>query len=120
MTKGSPIRILIAEDHPIVRDGLKKLLSLEEDFEVVGEAADGCEVLFASYPAGTVIAGHSHETDNVGVITVGELILMVDGRETRYGAGEWDEVPRGTTHSARFEVATAEIELWFRSDGEEQ
>jgi len=39
------IRILIADDHPIVRDGLKKLLSLEDDFEIVGEAADGCEVL---------------------------------------------------------------------------
>src|SRR6202522_4232411 len=39
------IRILIADDHPIVRDGLKKLLSLEEDFQIVGEAADGCEVL---------------------------------------------------------------------------
>src|SRR5277367_6630135 len=39
------IRILIADDHPIVRDGLKKLLSLEEDFEIVGEASDGCEVL---------------------------------------------------------------------------
>jgi DNA-binding NarL/FixJ family response regulator len=39
------IRILIADDHPIVRDGLKKLLTLEEDFEIVGEAGDGCEVL---------------------------------------------------------------------------
>src|SRR6266436_4373792 len=39
------IRVLIADDHPIVRDGLRKLLSLEEDVEVVGEAADGCEVL---------------------------------------------------------------------------
>src|SRR5271166_3202919 len=39
------IRVLIADDHPIVRDGLKKLLSLEEDFQIVGEAADGCEVL---------------------------------------------------------------------------
>src|SRR6202161_3464035 len=39
------IRILIADDHPIVRDGLRKLLSLEEDFEIVGEASDGCEVL---------------------------------------------------------------------------
>src|ERR1700728_1532393 len=39
------IRILIADDHPIVRDGLKKLLTLEEDFQVVGEASDGCEVL---------------------------------------------------------------------------
>ena len=39
------IRVLIADDHPIVRDGLRKLLTLEEDVEVVGEAADGCEVL---------------------------------------------------------------------------
>ncbi len=39
------IRILIADDHPIVRDGLRKLLSLEDDFEVIGEAADGREVL---------------------------------------------------------------------------
>jgi len=39
------IRILIADDHPIVRDGVKKLLGLEEDFEVVGEAGDGREVL---------------------------------------------------------------------------
>lgn len=39
------IRILIADDHPIVRDGLRKLLSLEEDFKIVGEAADGRQVL---------------------------------------------------------------------------
>src|ERR1051325_192750 len=39
------VRLVIADDHPIVRDGLKKLLQLEEDFEVVGEASDGREVL---------------------------------------------------------------------------
>ena len=39
------VRILIADDHPIVRDGLKKLLLLEDDFAVVGEAGDGREVL---------------------------------------------------------------------------
>src|ERR1700675_3290604 len=39
------IRVLIADAPPIVRDGLKKLLSLEEDVQVVGEACDGCEVL---------------------------------------------------------------------------
>jgi DNA-binding NarL/FixJ family response regulator len=39
------IRIVIADDHPIVRDGLKKLLALEDDVEVVGEAGDGREVL---------------------------------------------------------------------------
>ena len=36
-----PVRVLIADDHPIVREGLRRLLSLEEDVEVVGEAGDG-------------------------------------------------------------------------------
>lgn len=40
-----PIRIIIADDHPIVREGLRRLLSLEEDFEVVGDATDGRELL---------------------------------------------------------------------------
>ena len=39
------IRIAIADDHPIFRDGLRKLLALEEDFQVVAEARDGKEVL---------------------------------------------------------------------------
>jgi two-component system nitrate/nitrite response regulator NarL len=43
--KKATVRIVIADDHPIVRDGLKKLLLLEDDFEIVGEAADGREVL---------------------------------------------------------------------------
>ncbi len=39
------IRIVLADDHPIVRDGLKKMLMLESDLEVVGEANDGREAL---------------------------------------------------------------------------
>ena len=39
------IRIVLADDHPIVRDGLKKMLAMESDFEVVGEASDGREAL---------------------------------------------------------------------------
>ena len=35
------IRIVIADDHAIFRDGLKKLLSLERDLDVIGEAEDG-------------------------------------------------------------------------------
>lgn len=34
------IRILLADDHSIVREGLKKLLAFEQDFQVVGEAAN--------------------------------------------------------------------------------
>ena len=43
--RAGTIRIVIADDHPIFRDGLRKLLSLEDDFDVVGEARDGNEVL---------------------------------------------------------------------------
>ena len=39
------IRVVIADDHPIVRDGLRKLLSIEKDIDVVGEAADGQQLL---------------------------------------------------------------------------
>ena len=39
------IRIVVADDHPIFRDGLCKLLALEDDFEVVGQAQDGLQVL---------------------------------------------------------------------------
>src|SRR4051812_41311026 len=39
------IRIVIADDHTIVRDALKQLLGGERDFEVVGEAPDGHEVM---------------------------------------------------------------------------
>ena len=41
----SKIRIVVADDHPIFRDGLCKLLALEEDFEVVAQAQDGRQVL---------------------------------------------------------------------------
>src|SRR5271170_6506533 len=41
----SKIRIVVADDHPIFRDGLCKLLALEEDFEVIAQAQDGRQVL---------------------------------------------------------------------------
>ena len=40
-----PIRIFLADDHPIVRDGLRRLLETEKDFVVVGQAADGREAV---------------------------------------------------------------------------
>ena len=40
-----PIRIIIADDHAILRDGLRRLLATEEDLVVIGEACDGREAL---------------------------------------------------------------------------
>jgi DNA-binding NarL/FixJ family response regulator len=39
------IRILVADDHPMLREGLVAVLSTQPDFDVVGEAADGSEVV---------------------------------------------------------------------------
>lgn len=39
------IRILIAEDHEVVRQGLRAFLELDPGFEVVGEADDGCQAV---------------------------------------------------------------------------
>ncbi len=40
-----PIRILIADDHQLLREGIRNFLSLEPDFEIVGEAANGEEAI---------------------------------------------------------------------------
>jgi DNA-binding NarL/FixJ family response regulator len=53
----TPIRILLADDHTVVRTGLKLLLERQPDFEVVGEACDGREtmVLAASLKPDVVV-----------------------------------------------------------------
>ncbi len=43
----TPIRILVVDDHPIVRDGLIAILGTQPDFDVVGGASDGREALRA-------------------------------------------------------------------------
>ena len=96
-------------------DIIKSLPDFEGQFEAYRLAAENCDVLFASYPAGTVIEAHTHATENVGVITKGELLLTMDGETKIVGAGEWYHVPAEKEHAAEFRKETAEIEFWFKS-----
>jgi DNA-binding NarL/FixJ family response regulator len=41
------VRVLVVDDHPVVRSGLRALLDGQDDLEVVGEAADGAQALAA-------------------------------------------------------------------------
>jgi NarL family two-component system response regulator LiaR len=45
MAAGSAIRVLIVDDHAVVREGLRTFLELQDGIEVVGEAGDGIEAL---------------------------------------------------------------------------
>ena len=45
MNEAEPIRILITDDHPVVREGMASLIQHEHDMTVVGEAANGDEAL---------------------------------------------------------------------------
>ena len=92
---------------------IRALPEFDGPFDAHRLAADGCEVLFASYPAGTVIEAHTHPTRNVGVITAGELLLTRNGREERYVPGDWYRLDAEEEHAARFLVETSEIEFWF-------
>jgi len=42
---GQEVKILLADDHPIFRDGLKRLLEAEPGFKVIGEASNGVEAV---------------------------------------------------------------------------
>jgi len=98
---------------PHFPDLIRQLPEFAGPFDAYQLDARDCTVLFASYPAGTSIDPHSHPTKNVGVITEGELFLTVGGVESRFGPGDWYRIDADEEHSARFEVATSEIEFWF-------
>jgi len=100
-------------------DKIKTLPLFDGRFDAYKLEARGCDVLFASYPAGTSIPAHTHETDNHGVITRGELILTMNGQTTRVGPGEWYHVPAHTEHAAEFALETDEIEFWFQEPSTE-
>jgi len=54
------IKILIVDDHAIMRDGIRALLNLHDDIEVVGEASEGKEAVEKSPRAGARRGDNGH------------------------------------------------------------
>lgn len=79
-------------------------------FKMMGE---DCEIFFATYPAGADVEPHTHETENYGVVTKGEMTLTISGTPYTYKVGEWYHIPANAEHSAKCDVETEQIEFWF-------
>jgi quercetin dioxygenase-like cupin family protein len=94
---------------------IKALPAYDGRFDAHKLTAEGADVLFASYPAGTAIPTHTHDTDNHGMITKGELQLTMEGVTTIIKTGQWYHVPAQTEHAAKFDIETDEIEFWFKT-----
>ena len=82
------IRILIADDHAVVREGLRALIETEPDMVLVGEAADGAEA---------VRMATAHNPD----------VILLDLVMPRMGGIEAIEQIRNTDHTARILVVTS-------------
>lgn len=77
----STIRIMLAEDHAVVREGTRNLLEQEPDFEVVGEAATGVEAV--------EVAGREHP--DVAIVDIG--MPEMNGIEaTRQIKARWPDI----------------------------
>jgi DNA-binding NarL/FixJ family response regulator len=85
-TQSSPIRLIIADDHELLREGLKALLSLEADFQIVGEVsrADELESLLKSTPCDILILDLKMDRsvlDDVAELSQLTKVLVLTGSE---------------------------------------
>ena len=93
MAKPKCIRILVADDHHIVRSGLATSLGLEDDFEIVGEAESGAQAI-ALFPKTTpdVVLMDLRMADGGGIESTAALRAKVpDARVIIYTTFDGDE-----------------------------
>jgi DNA-binding NarL/FixJ family response regulator len=71
-----PVRVLIADDHPVFRGGLRALLATDPEIEVVAEAADGAEAItLTAQEQPDVVLMDLHMPDRDGVDATREILL---------------------------------------------
>jgi DNA-binding NarL/FixJ family response regulator len=75
------LRVIVADDHPVVREGLRAMLDAEPDLEVVGEAASGAEaVALAARLRPDVVLMDLRMPGTDGVTATGEIVATGDAR----------------------------------------
>ena len=95
-------------------DKIRSLPAFHSSFDANKLTTENVDIYFASYPQGTEIDFHQHDTDNHGVVTQGELILIVDGKEKHFNLGDWYHLEPNQIHAAKFAKDTSIIEFWFK------
>lgn len=72
---GKPkIKILLADDHQLFREGLKRILNMEEDLEVIGECGDGIQVMeFCNHTMPEIVLMDINMPIENGVVTTERL-----------------------------------------------
>ena len=81
MTNVQPIRVVLADDHAVVRKGIREFLEAEEDIQVVAEAADGAEAV-------ALVAEHQ---PNVAVLDI-QMPVMTGIEATRQIKAEHPDI----------------------------
>jgi DNA-binding NarL/FixJ family response regulator len=75
------LRVIVADDHPVVREGLRAMLDAEPDLEVVGEAASGAEaVTLAAALRPDVVLMDLRMPGTDGVAATGRIVAAGDAR----------------------------------------
>ena len=82
------IRIVVADDHRLFREGLRRLLELEDDLEIVGEAKDGAEAVDM-------------------ILTTDPDVVLLDINMPRMDGGEVIKRLRGSNIHSKFMAITA-------------
>lgn len=74
LNNGHKIKILLADDHQLFREGLKRILNMEEDLEVIGECGDGIQVLeFCNHTIPEIVLMDINMPIENGVVTTERL-----------------------------------------------
>ena len=99
------VRVLIADDHPVVRAGLRALLNAESAIKVIGEAADGSEAVSLS-------------ADLAPDVVIMDLLMpCMDGLQATYEIKKWVPSPRVLVLSCSLDEERVEQLLRAGADG---